>query len=157
MQNGTPSWSTCYLCSILHSLLVVLLMLTSKWLVSKVGRWIRWKYPTRMKGTDFRRMLPVTEDILTLFIEKWSSSKGIHMDGTFNFTCSFFSLFITLQNKFHEINLNNLYMSSKFSHIYYSHHNRVKSQGVYWTGIQGIPREASKTYLNDNKTVYWIQ
>ena len=39
--NCTPSWSTFYLCSILHGCFFVPLMLTSKLLVSKLGMWIR--------------------------------------------------------------------------------------------------------------------
>ena len=69
------------------------------------------------------------------------SSKEIHINVTFTLTCYFSFLFITLCNKFHEFNLDNLYMSEKCVHLSYMHQNCVKIQGFCITGGQGIPRE----------------
>ena len=65
--NCTPYWSTSDMCSIFHGCLVVPFIFMRKLLVSKVEIWIRWEYPTRTRGTDFRRMLSATKDILTPF------------------------------------------------------------------------------------------
>ena len=51
-----------------------------------------------------------------------------------------FSLFLTLCNKFHEVHLDNLYMSANFVHPFYTHQNRVKVQGVRQTGGRVKPR-----------------
>ena len=37
--------------------------------------------------------------------------------------------FMTLFNKFHEVHLDNIYMSTKCVHLSYTHHNCVKVQG----------------------------
>ena len=63
----------------------------------------------------------------------------------------FFSLFITLGNKFHEIHLDNLYMSAKFAHLSSNRKNCVRVQGVCQTGGQSIPRELLQTELQDVK------
>ena len=69
IRNCTPYWSTYYMCSIFHGFLVVSLMLIIKKLVSKVDICMRWEYPTRTRGTDFRRMLSATKDVLEFFLE----------------------------------------------------------------------------------------
>ena len=53
--------------------------------------------------------------------------------------CAFY-LFLTLQNKYHEVHLDNLYRSIKFAHLLYTHKNCVKVQGVCLTDGQVIPR-----------------
>ena len=69
------------------------------------------------------------------------------------FHAHIFSLFITLCNEFHEIHLDNIYKSKKYSHLSYTHHNCVKVQGVYQTIVRVIPRELLQTELHDNKSV----
>ena len=108
---------------------------------SKVDICIRWEYPTRTRGTDFRWMLYATGDILMIFLEELMFSKGIQINGTSTFTLFYFSLFLTLQNTFHESHLDNLYMSAEFSYLSYTHHNCVKVQGVCQIGDWLIPRE----------------
>ena len=63
---------------------------------------------------------------LCFFLEEWSPSKEIHIYGTFTLTCSFFPLFLTLLNKFHDVYLDNLYKRAKCVHLSYTHHNCVK-------------------------------
>ena len=128
-----PYWSISYLCSIFHGFLVVTLLLMCKWLVSKVDIWIGWESPTRTRGAGFRQILSATKYIISLFLEEWIPSKGIHIDRTCTFTCSFFSLFLTLCNNFHEVYLDNLYKSLNFAHLYCTHHNFVKVQGFSQT------------------------
>ena len=53
---------------------------------------------------------------------------------------SVFPLFVTLRNKFNEVHINNIYMSAKYAHLSYTHHNGVKLQGVCQTGGWEIPR-----------------
>ena len=62
--NCTLPWSTYYLCSIYHGWLVETFLLTRKRLISMIDMRIRWEYPTRTRGVDFRRMISVNEDIL---------------------------------------------------------------------------------------------
>ena len=66
-------------------------------------------------------------------------------------TCVFY-LFITLHNEFHEVHLNNVYMSAKFAHPPYTHHNCVKVQGFCRTSCQGITREVLQTELHYKET-----
>ena len=63
-----------------------------------------------------------------------------------------FFLFLTFRIKFHEVHLDNLYISSKFMHLSYTKHNCVKMQDVCRTDGWGIPREAFKNDFHDNKT-----
>ena len=72
--------------------------------------------------------------------------------GISTFHDNVFSLFLTFCNKFHEVHLDNIYISSKFAHLSYTHHNCVKVKGVCQTGSRGIPIEALKTKFHDNKT-----
>ena len=62
-----------------------------------------------------------------------------------------FSLFLTLRNKFHEVHLDNIYMSAKLLHLSYIHHNFVKVKGVYQNYGQVIPKELFQTELHDKK------
>ena len=64
-----------------------------------------------------------------------------------------FLLFITLCNKFHEVHLDNIYMSAKFAHLSYTHYDCVKVQGFCQTGDWEIPREVLKTELHYFKAV----
>ena len=125
---------------------------------SKVCTWIIWEYNTRTRGKASRKMIFVTEDILTHFswgMKVCQIKKQLIGISPLN-TCVF-SLFITIPNNFHEIHLNNLYTIEKIAHLSYTHHNCVKVQGVYWNGSQGIPREVLQTEVHDNKPVYWVQ
>ena len=40
-----------------------------------------------------------------------------------------FFLFLPLFNKRHEVHIDNIYLSVKFAHLSYTHHNCVKVQG----------------------------
>ena len=61
------------------------------------------------------------------------------------------SLFVTLYNKFHEVHLDNIYMSANFAHFYYTHQNCVKVWGVCQTGGRVIPREVYQTEFHDKE------
>ena len=69
IRNGTPSWSTSYLCCIFHGCSVFPFLLVIKLLVSKVGMCIRSEYPTIIRGVSFRRILSTNEDIITIFLD----------------------------------------------------------------------------------------
>ena len=62
-----------------------------------------------------------------------------------------FYLFLTHHPKFHEVNLDNLYMSAKFVHLSYTHQNYVKVQGFCQNGNRVIAREALKTEFHNKK------
>ena len=96
------------MCSILHGRLVVPFMLTRKIFASKLDMWIRREYPTRTRGGGFQLDALSDRGYTYIFIEDLISSKGIHIYGTFTFTCYSFSLFLTLRNKFHEGYFGNL-------------------------------------------------
>ena len=91
-------------------------------------------------------MLSATKDILTIFflrnevVTKEYTSMGISP-----LHARIFYLFITLCNNFHEVHLDNLYMSTIFAYFSYTHNNCVKLQGVYKTGDLVILRELLQT------------
>ena len=70
---------------------------------------------------------------------------------------SVFYLFITLCNKFHEVHLGNLYMTTNFSHLSYTHHNPVTVQRVCRTDGWGITTEVLQTEFHDKKPVDRVQ
>ena len=80
-------------------------------------------------------MLSATKDILTLlFFRNEGVPKKYMLMGLSSLHASIFSLFITLCDKFHEVHLDYLYMSTKCAHLLYTHQNPVKMQGVCQTG-----------------------
>ena len=68
-----------------------------------------------------------------------------------------FYLFLTLRNKFHEVHLNNIYMSANILHLSYNHQNYVKVKGVCKTGGRGIPREVLPNEFHYEKAVDWVR
>ena len=62
-----------------------------------------------------------------------------------------FSLFPKICNKFHEVHLDNIYLSAKNFHLSYTHQSCVKVQGVYQTDGRVIPSEVSQTKCLDKK------
>ena len=91
---------------------------------------IRLESPTRTREADFRRMLSVTEDILTFFLGNEFPPNYYTSMGLSHLYYCVFSLFITLHNKFYEFRIDNLYMSKTFTLPSYTHRNCVKVQGV---------------------------
>ena len=64
-----------------------------------------------------------------------------------------FYLFLTLSNKFHEVHLNNIYMSKKFENLSYTHHNCVKVQGYVEMAVREYQGKYCKPELHDKKSV----
>ena len=62
-----------------------------------------------------------------------------------------FSFFLTLRNKFYEVHLDNIYMSTKYAYLSYTYQNCVKVKGIYKARGCSIPIELFKTKFHDKK------